>query len=146
MEPEIGFATPEAAEAAFYSAFSSCDVDTMAAVWADEGIMCIHPGSAALLGREVVMQSWASILQNAEPPAVHTEVLSRTINNDLAVHVVEEYLTAGRGDAAMTSLVLATKVYRRQVDGWRLLEHHASVPGPGQSSIHSEMKGTPTLQ
>ena len=140
-----GFATAEAAEAAFYEAFSSCDVEAMAVVWAEEGVVCIHPGSAALLGREVVMQSWTSILCNAERPTLHVEVLSRTVSNDMAVHIVEEYLTAG-GGARMTSMVLATNVYRREQDGWRLLEHHASLPGPGQSSIHSETKGNPTIQ
>jgi ketosteroid isomerase-like protein len=125
---ELNLSTPQAAEAAFYAAFAECDFKAMETVWAVEGVICIHPGSSVLHGRDAVMRSWANMLLNAEQPKIRVNVLSRTSSNGLAVHVVEEHITSGYGDTASVSLVLATNVYRDEGDGWRLLEHHASVP------------------
>lgn len=122
------FSSPDAAEAAFYFAFAACDLAAMNEVWASSGVVCIHPGSDAIIGREAVMQSWSDILLNAELPALHTEVISRTVRGDLAVHVVEESIAPLGGSQDMVSIVLATNVYCREENGWRILEHHASAP------------------
>lgn len=124
----LNLSTPEAAEAAFYAAFAQCDFKAMEAVWAEDNIVCIHPGSSVLMGRDAVMRSWANMLLNAEPPNIRINLLSRTLNDAVAVHVVEEHISSGFGDTASISLVLATNVYRKEADGWRMFEHHASVP------------------
>lgn len=126
------FSTSEAAEAAFYAAFANCDLYAMDVVWADAEVICIHPGSMALVGREVVMRSWSNILTNTEPPTLKVEVLNRIVRDDLAVHVVEEHITPVTGSPEPTSVVLATNVYCLEMDGWRILEHHASMPRPIQ--------------
>ena len=128
------YSSSEAAEAAFYKAFANCNLQAMDAVWADTEVVCIHPGSTALVGREVVMRSWTHILTNAEPPDLGVEVLSRTVRDKLAVHVVEEHLTPVTDSSASTLVVLATNVYCLEGDGWRLLEHHASTPRPRQTT------------
>jgi len=128
------FSSSEEAEAAFYAAFANCDLRAMDVVWADAEVICIHPGSTALVGRNIVMQSWSNILTNAEPPNLNVEVLSRTVRNELAVHVVEEQITPLTGSPESTSVVLATNVYCLEADGWYLLEHHASVPRPRQTT------------
>lgn len=127
-------ATADAAEAAFYAAFAGCDIQAMDAVWADAEVICVHPGSAVLIGREVVMQSWSHILTNAEPPSLNVEVLSRTMCNELAVHVVEEHIAPVTGSPEPASVVLATNVYCLESDGWRLREHHASISRPRQTT------------
>ncbi len=121
------FANPEAAEAAFYAAFRRCDLQAMGRVWAETEIICIHPGSSVLVGREKVMRSWSHILTNAEPPTLNIEVVSRIKQNGLAVHVVEEHLTPEAGVPESTVIVLATNIYCLSTDGWRLQEHHASA-------------------
>jgi len=131
---DSGFSTPEAAETAFYKAFADCDLQAMDAVWAEAEVICIHPGSTALLGREAVMRSWINILTQAEPPNLHIEVLSRTVANELAVHMVEEHITPVTGSPESTSVVLATNVYCLETNGWRLLEHHSSIPRPRQTT------------
>jgi uncharacterized protein (TIGR02246 family) len=128
QDAKSGFSSPEAAEAAFYFAFAACDLEAMNDVWATDGVVCIHPGSDALLGRESIMRSWAEILVNAELPSLRTQVLSRTVSNDLAVHVVEESIAPRGKSSEIISIVLATNVYRRDENGWKLLEHHASAP------------------
>jgi len=127
-------ATADAAEAAFYAAFVDCDIQAMKAVWADAEVICVHPGSSVLIGREVVMQSWSHILTNAEPPNLNIEVLSRTVCNELAVHVVEEHIASMTGSPEPASIVLATNVYSLEPDGWRLREHHASMSRPRQTT------------
>ena len=122
------FSTPQGAEDAFYAAFAECDYKAMETIWALDDIVCIHPGSSALIGRGAVMRSWANMLLNAEPPMIRINVLSRITGNDLVVHVVEEHITSGYGDTASVSLVQATNVYRKEGGEWRLLEHHASMP------------------
>jgi len=128
------FSSSEAAEAAFYAAFANCDLYAMDVVWADAEVICIHPGSSALIGRKVVMRSWSNILTNAEPPTLKVEVLSRILRDDLAVHVVEEHISPVTGSPEPTSVVLVTNVYCLEADGWRLLEHHASMPRPKQTT------------
>ena len=122
------FVSPQAAEAAFYAAFADCDLSAMSAVWADSGVVCIHPGSNILIGRDEVMRSWANILLNSEPPNLHVEVLSRTEQDGMAVHVVEERISPAGLSAPLVSVVLATNIYRLDANGWKLFEHHASVP------------------
>lgn len=118
--------TAKSTEAAFYSAFAHCDMAAMAAVWDEEGAVCIHPGAAAATGREAVLRSWSGILEQAAMPELRVVLLSRTEHDGLAVHVVEEHIgpvAGGRG----TVVVLATNVYRRRGGTWRILEHHASA-------------------
>jgi ketosteroid isomerase-like protein len=143
---EINFSTPESAESAFYAAFAECDYKAMENIWAEGDVICIHPGSSALLGRDAVMRSWANMLLNAEAPSIRVNVLSRISGKGLAVHVVEEHITSGYGDAASVSMVLATNVYREYSEGWRLLEHHASVPRFAKSGMNTASSHKPTLQ
>lgn len=144
------FPTSDAAEAAFYTAFADCDYTAMDAVWASEGGICIHPGSPVLFGRDVVMRSWANILVHSEPPTIRIKLVSRTVSEELAVHVVEEHIAPADSDSAAAAVVQATNVYRREADGWRLLEHHASIaralPSKTNSEANTEAQGQPTLQ
>ena len=126
------FSTPEAAEVAFYTAFAACDISTMAKVWATGEVICIHPGSTALVGYDAVMHSWTNIFTNAKPPNIHIEVLSRYTGVDVAVHLVEEYIKSNAGTPGSAPVVLATNIYLCEQNEWRMLEHHASVPRSSQ--------------
>ena len=60
---------------AFYSAFTTRDIDAMEKLWATSAtVTCVHPGWNAARGREPVMISWQSILstpqshQGSRPP------------------------------------------------------------------------------
>jgi ketosteroid isomerase-like protein len=116
--------TAEATERAFYAAFAACDPAAMATVWGDDDVVCIHPRGPAVKGRKAVLRTWDQILGAADGISLRVVTLGRNERDGLAVHVVEEHI--GSGDGA--SLVLATNVYRRGTDGWRLVGHHASVP------------------
>ena len=123
-EQQPVFASAMECERAFYQAFSACDLAAMEAVWAEDELSCIHPGAGALRTRDAVLDSWAAIFQNAIPPRIRVHVLSRVSDGGLAVHLVQEHIS----HQEQTSHVLATNVFRRFGDGWRMIAHHGSVP------------------
>jgi uncharacterized protein (TIGR02246 family) len=124
----ITHGSPEDAERAFYHAFTQCDTQAMGQVWADDGVICIHPGGTLLQGRTAVLQSWAQILTGVSKPSVRIQTITRLRHGDLAVHVVEEHITPGSGSSASASVILATNVFRLIDCAWYLVEHHASLP------------------
>ena len=146
FDSKPGFSTAVSAERAFYSAFVNCDLPAMKKIWADKGVICIHPGSSPLVGREAVLRSWARILGSGLPLNLRVVLLSRKQHGDLAVHLVEESIS--QSHASAPSLVVATNVYLRTAQGWRLFEHHATAPGSQQrgSDSGATRRRQPTLQ
>lgn len=119
---------PEAVEAAFYAAFEGLDLGLMAALWLDAPeSACVHPGGDPLIGYAAVIAGWRGILSGADQPTVRFRVIERHGSGDLAVHLVEERIGTAALPAEATR-VLATNVYRRTGDGWRMLLHHATLP------------------
>ena len=55
------YATPQDAEQAFYRAFEHADLAEMMAVWAEEDIVCVHPGGGRHTGLVEVRESWRQI-------------------------------------------------------------------------------------
>src|SRR3990170_287178 len=109
-----------AANEAFYRAFNQRDIALMAPLWADTGdVTCIHPGWNVLLGREPVLDSWRAILGNPGQPRIVTGGASVTFRDNVAIVLCRE-LVAG-------SPLIATNVFVREGEGWKLL-HHQSGP------------------
>jgi ketosteroid isomerase-like protein len=119
----------EAANTALYEALESADVDRMAAVWDDadpDALVCVHPGWPMLRGRGQVLRSFSAIMANTPytqffPPAVHGHVEGETA----VVTCTENILTAVSQEGS-SGQVVATNVFRRRPDGWRLQVHHGS--------------------
>lgn len=101
-----------------------CDYDVMVALWADADVVCVHPGSDAIVGLESVKRSWSHIFSNAQMPKLRFSVIKRTVSDELAVHLVMEEFATG---ASATTTVLATNVYQKFDSGWLMVEHHASL-------------------
>ena len=102
------------------------DLAAMSRVWGSDDIICIHPGATPLLGREAVLDSWSRILGGGSSPRIRITLRSSKASADLAVHLVEEFISDHA--AAEGAIVLATNVYIRRGSGWYLFEHHASSP------------------
>lgn len=127
--------TADEAEIVFYEAFMHGDIDVMAALWADDNVVCVHPGSGLICGYETVMRSWQHILQGATHMDIRYRVENKLVTDDLAVHVVvEEMLNNNR----VMAVVVATNIYKKYENGWLMTEHHGSV-------VNTEQKGE-TLQ
>ncbi len=135
--PEPPFDTAEQAEAAFYLAFETLDLALMHQVWGvGAQVACLHPGGDLLLGAPAVLDSWRQILQGARPPGLAFRRLQAQGDAATRVHLVEELISPSGGADDDSTRVLATNVYRREGEGWRLQLHHASlpmVPGPAAS-------------
>jgi hypothetical protein len=110
------------ANEAFYQAFADRDVEAMEECWAETvEISCIHPGWGVLRGRDVVLQSWLSILANPDSPIISCRAPDVTVIGDSAVVVNFEEIEG--------QFLLATNVYVHEGGRWRLVHHQAGPTG-----------------
>lgn len=106
------------ANAAFYAAVTAGDNQAMDRLWADDdGVSCIHPGWSALIGREAVLASWASIFAGPAPPDIQCRSPRAIVSGDDARVLCVEIV----GNAVLA----ATNQFRRIAGQWRLVHHHA---------------------
>lgn len=118
----------EAAEAAFYEALQAGDAEAVMRVWAEEDDpVCVHPGGPRLVGAAAIRASYEQLLGGGAL-AVVPECALRTVSLGCAVHNVVERVRLPAGSGPGFACVLATNVYLRTPQGWRLVLHHAS-PG-----------------
>lgn len=126
-----------AANAEFYAAVESADLDRVDAIWIAppfaDSVTCVHPGWPALRGREEVLRSWALIMANtAYIQYFLTDVEVEFAGEVAVVNCTENILTSvGQADDAASSAlgggrVVATNVFRRVGVDWRLWLHHSS--------------------
>jgi uncharacterized protein (TIGR02246 family) len=116
-----------AANEAFYAAFESVDLDRMEALWdVDEGVTCVHPGWQMLRGRARIMRSWALIFANTPYIQFFLTDVDVEVSGDIAVVTCSENILTSVGDETGDAHVVATNVFHRRDDGWRLRVHHGS--------------------
>lgn len=120
-----------AANAAFYAAVESGDVARIEASWDDvDDVTCVHPGWPLVSGRSRVTRSWAVIMANTAYLQFFPTEVNVTVAGDVAIvgceHSVLARITDSEGGLGETARVVATNVFRRRADGWRLWVHHAS--------------------
>ena len=129
------FETPEETEAAFYEAISRADVEAVMSLWADEeDIVCIHPGAPRLVGHASIRVSWEQIFEQGgvqiRPVQLHvTQNMMTSVHN-----IIEEvHRTTSRQQDIH---ILATNVFMKTPQGWRIVTHHASVvPGEAPAAM-----------
>jgi len=118
----------EAANAALYSAFETADVDAMQDVWDDVdpgALVCVHPGWPMLRGRSAVLRSWSAVMAGTEYIQFFlTDVHVTVVGDSAVVTCTENVLTSA--DVGENASVVATNVFVRRPDGWRLQVHHGS--------------------
>jgi ketosteroid isomerase-like protein len=131
----------EETEAAFYDALSRADLDALMALWAeDEEIVCIHPGAPRIIGHTAIRASWETIFERGgidiEPGRV------RIAQNMLtSVHNLVEEIRHPESDRPNMH-VLATNIYLKTAQGWRMVMHHASI---AQGTAGNDPKASSTL-
>jgi ketosteroid isomerase-like protein len=120
------FPTPEAAESAFYAAFEARSLEAMMVVWAaDDSIACIHPLAAPLNGHSAVAAGWRSMFEAAGQFRMQVETAHEIREAGQVIRIVREYLMIGQ-ETEPRPPILASNVYRKEADGWRMVLHHAS--------------------
>lgn len=119
------FATPQAAEAAFYDAFHRRDLVAMMEVWAvDDRVVCIHPGTERLEGRAQVEHSWQQLFAGDNQLAFELSDAQYTQDALLSIHMVRENVSVG---GEYQGVVLATNIYQFIDGSWHMILHHASA-------------------
>jgi ketosteroid isomerase-like protein len=114
-------------EAAFYDALQSGDIHRLMACWADEDdIVCIHPGGPRLVGAAAIRASFAATFSKGSIRA-WPERARKTQAVACAVHSVLERIEMLTPGGPRQAWVIATNVYHRTAQGWRLVAHHASA-------------------
>ena len=125
-------ASPEDAEAQFYDALRDGDVDRVMAVWADEeDIVCVHPGGARVVGPRAVRAAFEAIFASGQL-AVHPEHVKIVQAMGSAVHSVLERIDVVTVEGPRTGWIVATNVYVKTGQGWRMVAHHASPGAPDE--------------
>jgi len=116
---------------AFYAAFRQRDLDSMDQLWATQAkVACVHPGWQPIRGRAQVMASWRAILGQSSVPQIRCEDASAHVLGDTAFVLCEEVLGEGR--------LVATNVFVREEDDWRLVHHQAGPMAPGAQAETSD--------
>lgn len=134
----LSYSSSEAAEHAFYAAFSATDLEAMMHIWADQAdIVCVHPNGPRLQGRDQVRLSWSMIFSDRVVRQFAVRGLQIIGNGDQRIHLLEENISVP-GTNYVSPPVLATNVYQRYRNGWHLVVHHASV---SPSSWPTQSKG-----
>ncbi|MEU7737260.1 nuclear transport factor 2 family protein [Streptomyces griseus] len=126
----------EAANTAFYEALERGDHDELSGRWLpgeDLTVSCVHPGWQVLTGRGDVLRSYALIMANTEYIQFFLTDVNISMTEDTALVTCTENILSGgpaeEGDALgplVGQLVVATNVFRRTADGWKLWSHHGS--------------------
>ena len=123
--------TADDIEATFYEALQRGDIDALMACWADEDeVFCVHPGGPRLVGASAIRAAFEQMFANGAIHATPAHV-RRVESLASAVHNVLERIEVLTAEGPRHAFVLATNVYHRTPQGWRMVAHHAS-PGSAQ--------------
>ncbi|WP_406420535.1 nuclear transport factor 2 family protein [Streptomyces sp. NBC_00842] len=129
-------AAVEQANTAFYEAMERGDLDELSGLWLpgeNLTVSCVHPGWPVLSGRSEVLRSYALIMANTEYIQFFLTDVGVSMTGDTAlVTCTENILSGGPAEDGgelgplVGQLVVATNVFRRTENGWKLWSHHGS--------------------
>ena len=136
-------ASPDEIEQQFYEALQRGDIDRLMATWSDdEEISCVHPGGPRVVGAGAIRAAFESIFANGAVPA-YPEQVRRLQTLSCAVHSVLEQIRVLTPEGQQIAWVVATNVYLKTAQGWRLVSHHASPGSP--SEVQEIVEASTTL-
>jgi ketosteroid isomerase-like protein len=126
----------EEANAAFYAAFESGDLDAMRALWLDSpDTVCVHPGTIALRGSSAIARSWGLIMANTPYIQFFLTDVEVSVQGDVATVTCTENVLTGDDNPQVFGggRAVATNVFVRRGSDWRLWVHHASPVLSGEN-------------
>lgn len=155
----------ETANRSYYEAMERGDFEELTSLWLapedvayaedtdpdeaeDTSISCVHPGWPVLTGRGEVLRSYALIMANTEYIQFFlTDVHISVVADTALVTCTENILSGGPAPEGGEELgplvgqrVVATNVFRRTRDSWKIWSHHAS-PVLAESDDESDELG-----
>ncbi|MDO9286272.1 MAG: nuclear transport factor 2 family protein [Aquabacterium sp.] len=127
-------ASPDDVEAQFYEALREADLDKLMALWADDDeVFCVHPGGPRVVGPQAIRVAFEAVFAANGRIHAFPERVRRLQALGTAVHNLVERIELQTDEGPRTGYVLATNVYLKTAQGWRLVAHHAS-PGTAQET------------
>ena len=127
-------ASPDDVEAQFYEALREGDLEKLMAVWADDDeVICVHPGGPRVVGPRAIRAAFEAMFANSRIHA-HPERVRRVHSLEAAVHNLVERIELATSEGQRTGFVLATNVYLKTAQGWRMVAHHASPGTPNETT------------
>jgi ketosteroid isomerase-like protein len=125
------FETAQDTEDSFYDAFEEADLEKMMSAWDDtQDIACIQPMREAVQGQAAVRESWAELFRSGTDVEIEIHHQHWIETGETAIHIVHEQLILNADRQRKPPPLIATNVYRKGPDGWRMVLHHASPPPP----------------
>ncbi|GAA2742995.1 MULTISPECIES: nuclear transport factor 2 family protein [Kitasatospora] len=129
-----------AANRALYEALENGDLEAVEAIWlgpgeADDkgGVVCVHPGWPVLRGRAQVTRSYMLIMANTEYIQFFLTDVEVEVHGDVALVTCTENILSGGEPEEEGELgplvggkVVASNLFRRTSQGWKLWSHHGS--------------------
>ena len=129
-KPMAPLASPDEIEQQFYEALQRGDIERLMAVWSDdEDICCVHPGGPRVLGAAAIRATFDAMFAHGTIDA-RPEKVRRVQTHSCAVHSVLEQVRVMSAEGPQSAWVVATNVYVKGAQGWRLVAHHASPGSP----------------
>ncbi len=117
----------KAANQRFYDAFGALDIDAMEAAWeTSDRALCVHPGWQALVGLDRIKASWEGIFDNATLMHFNVQYANVVVEGDCGWVTCVENITSVLQGRASNFGILATNIFVRTPQGWRMVAHHAS--------------------
>ena len=140
--PAASIGNADDIEAAFYEALQSGDIEKLMACWGDEDdIICVHPGGGRLVGPAAIRAAFDAMFANGSIRAQPVKV-RKVETMSASVHSVLERVEVLTEEGPRHAYVIATNVYHKTAQGWRLVAHHAS---PGTPREMQEVSETPQI-
>jgi ketosteroid isomerase-like protein len=134
--------TADDVEAQFYEALQTGDIEKLMSCWSDEDqIVCVQPGGPRLIGNASIRAAFQAMFSNGTI-AARPEHVCKVESLTSAMHNVIERVAIHTADGKQEAVVVATNVYQRTAQGWRMVAHHAS---PGTAAAHAEVQSTPQV-
>ncbi len=116
-----------AANAAFYQAFETLEVQEMEKVWLRASyIKCVHPGWPLLSGWGPIMASWERIFANTFGMRFTLNDVRVQVSGSLAWVVLIEDLESRGYDGPSRAQILTTNLFEKRDGQWFIVHHHAS--------------------
>ncbi|MGC1172130.1 YybH family protein [Polaromonas sp.] len=129
-------------EAFFYEALQGGDIEKLMACWADEDdIVCVHPGGPRLVGMAAIRAAFDAMFANGSIRA-HAEKIRKVEAMGSSVHSVLERIEVMTEEGPVHAYVIATNVYHKTAQGWRMVAHHTS---PGTPREMQEISDSPQV-
>lgn len=140
--PKLPPGSADDIEAAFYDALHAADIERLMACWADDDeIYCVHPGGPRLVGTMAIRLAFEAMFANGSIQAFPDKV-HRVSGPGSSVHNVIERIELLTDDGPRRAYVIATNVFVKTAQGWRMVAHHAS---PGTAAEPPELASGPSL-